>query len=108
MKRHLALWIGAALSFQASAGYVNDAKINQIRVQTDGSATLMLDRNMSFPPACVGPSNAVSFNVNSSAGKAIMEMALSAKERYASVTIEGAGTCSTFPQLENVGSLTLE
>ncbi|WP_242108782.1 hypothetical protein [Luteimonas aquatica] len=105
------LWMlgaGMLLSFQAAAGYVNDAKITKVRVEANGKGTIALDSNINGSPACTGYYSVLSFDAGSAGGKAIMEMAQLAKEHYWSVTVEGSGACSIYPSLEDVQSLTLE
>lgn len=79
-------------------GYVL-GKVSAVRVDKDGRGMVMFDRNLSSSPAsCVSSSyaNALAFNSNTAAGRAILAMALSAKMSGGTVSAYGTGACTIY------------
>ena len=89
----------ACISLQSFAAGSITAKVLAIRVDQTGNGMVIFDQNVGgSPPGCVTSTyqKALAFNTNTSAGKAIYAMALSAKAMDSTITANGLGSCSVF------------
>lgn len=80
-------------------GSLAGARVLLVRVDKQGQGIVVFDQNVSgTPPPCVSSSyaNAMSFDANTSGGKAILAMALSAKASGSVVEAYGTGACSVY------------
>lgn len=81
-----------------AAGQVVEAKVVQVRVDSDGKGMVIFDRSLTgTPPTCVIPtySNALAFS-NTSGGKTVMALALAAKASGGTITAYGLGVCRSY------------
>lgn len=85
-------------AYSNAAGQVVEAKVVQVRVDSDGKGMVIFDRSIAgTPPTCVIPtySNALAFS-NTSGGKTVMALALAAKASGGSITAYGLGVCRSY------------
>src|SRR5262245_45508340 len=87
------------VSCQALAyGYIN-ANVTSVRIdQTTGFGMVIFDQNLNGTrPGCSSTiPNALAFNTNTAAGKAVYALVLSAKLSGTPVNAIGLGTCSVY------------
>ncbi|WP_129782188.1 hypothetical protein [Peristeroidobacter soli] len=82
-----------------AAGYVSSAQVVGVRVDSNGKGLVMFDRALGSTPASCAIAyyaNALAFDLNTNAGKAILALALAAKASGDPVTAYGQGTCATY------------
>jgi hypothetical protein len=82
-------------SLTFAAAVVSNAKVVQVRVNSDGTGMVIFDQNLSGSASCVaaGYGNMLSFS-NTSGGKQALALALTAKTTGGTITAYGLGTCN--------------
>lgn len=95
----IAFLIAVSIFNQALAGGAVTAKVVQVRIDQSGQGVVTFSQPLSGSTAsCAdsGYANALAFNTNTAAGKAIMALALAAKATGDTVSVYGTGTCSIY------------
>ncbi|MEP2990310.1 MAG: hypothetical protein ABJN65_00975 [Parasphingorhabdus sp.] len=102
----LAFSLSMASPVQA-AGHWNPVKVQQVGVNSSGTAFIKVHTNTSqansTPPACsINGFWQVAFDAKSDAGKAILSMAMSAKISGQYIRLIGSNVCTTYASIEDV------
>ncbi|MCW8879702.1 MAG: hypothetical protein OQK04_15685 [Kangiellaceae bacterium] len=99
MKKIIAICL-LVLSCQSfAAGNVANAKIINVRVDDNGKAMIIFDRDVSgTPPGCVHSAykNAFAIDASTDGGKAVLALALSTMSRKANISVYGQGVCGVY------------
>ena len=78
-------------------GSVQDAKIIKVRVDNNGPAMIIFDKQISgTPPACPTYTNGFGIDTTNPGGKSVLSMALAAKATGSSVDAYGTGACGVY------------
>jgi hypothetical protein len=99
MYRILVACLLVALVVDANAaGYVVDARVVQVRVDSDGRGMVIFDKPIvGTPPACVIPLYSNSLAFGGPGGKSVMAFALLAKATNMPLAVVyGMGTCNQY------------
>ncbi|UDF35484.1 UNVERIFIED_ORG: hypothetical protein LHJ69_23550 [Shinella sp. XGS7] len=86
-------------STNAFAGSVSLSQVTNVRVDRDGRAMVMFERNISNSPGCINASaypNALAIDTNTAGGKAALAMVLAARGAGKRVGAFGTGGCAIY------------
>ena len=95
----LFLSIGAVNSY--AAGFIENAKVLDVRVDENGYGIITFDKVRTREPAACGNTynSSLSFDTNTEGGKAILSIALSALVSGNEISAWGAGVCRQYTSL---------
>ena len=99
MKSILAIFLIIFSCQSFAAGNVANAKIINVRVDENGKAMIIFDKDVSgTPPGCVHTAykNAFAVDASTDGGKAVLTLALSTMSRKANISVYGKGVCGVY------------
>ncbi len=104
MKIIILLALASLSSTVFSAGSVNDFTVTTVRVDRSGLGIITFEGSLGGTPAsCISSSyhNHLSFDTNTTGGKAILSIALSAQATGKKVSARGTGNCEDYGSVES-------